>query len=176
MTRTLVAAVLVVAAVAALDAVLGFGVAGRAADATPQGRTESSGLVRGREHAFTLAGDRVRDRVLRNGREYLSAEAIAGAFPLPVEGPVDVAHLAVAPDGTLVLAVWRFPSGRPMETALEFWRGQRAVGAFGVPPGFVAGGLGFSPDARLVATFGPDGELRGVFDREGRRHPASLAR
>ena len=169
------AAVLVVAAAAALDVVLGFVPAKRAAGEISETPTESSGLVRGRDHAFTLAGDRVRNRVLRDGREYLSPEAIAAAFPLPVGGVVDIANLAVAPDGTLVLAVWRFPSGRPMRTALEFWRGRRPVGGFGVPPGHVAGGLAFSPDARLVATFGPNGDLRGVFDREGRRRPTPLA-
>ena len=168
-------AVLALAATAAVDVVLGFAPS-KATGTDSTGRASaSSALVPGRDHGFTLAGRRMRNRVLRAGREHLGPEAVASAFPLPIEGPIAIANLAVAPDGTLVLAVWRFPSGRPMATALEFWRDRRAIGGFGVPPGHVAGGLAFSPDGQLVATFGPHGDLRGVFDRRGRRvtHHAS---
>ncbi|MDQ4081966.1 MAG: hypothetical protein M3123_03645, partial [Actinomycetota bacterium] len=101
--------------------------------------------------------------------EYLSRDAVARAFPVRVEGPLDISKVAVAPDGTLVLAVYRFPADRPAQGALEFWRGRTLLSAFPVPPGYFGGGLAFNRDGSLVATFSYDGQLRGVFDRRGRR-------
>ena len=118
---------------------------------------------------FEGAGPYLHNRVERNGREYLSAEAIEAAFPVPVDGPLDISKIAVAPDGTLVLAVYRFPAEGEAHGALEVWDRRRLVSAFPVPSGYFGGGLGFSGDAKLIATFSYDGAVRGVFDRSGRR-------
>ncbi|MDQ3858831.1 MAG: hypothetical protein M3327_10365, partial [Actinomycetota bacterium] len=127
---------------------------------------------------FVAAGPRLPDRVLRRGRGYLSSEAIAAAFPATVRGPVHVAQLAASASGILALGVYRFPSSQPMQGAIELWRGRRLVGAFPVPSGYFGGGIALDRDGALVATFSPDGTLRGIFDWTGRRHDglaASLA-
>jgi hypothetical protein len=170
-TKIVVAAVFVLAAAAAGDAVRGAGgderrVGEDATETSVQARTR---LVPGSARDFVADGAFLRTRVLRSGREYLGAEAIAKAFPAPVGGPFDIAELAVAPDDTLVLAIYRFPAQGEPRNALEFWRARKLVGAFSVPPGYFGGGLEFSRDGRLVAMFSHEGRLRGVFDRRGRR-------
>jgi hypothetical protein len=164
-TRALVGAVLVLAAAAATDALRDPGEDG-AAPRAPESERRLAGRL---GSLFRPAGPRLEDRVLYAGREYLGPDAIAAAFPSQVGGPVHVAKLAVARDGTLALGVYRFPSGRPFEGAVELWRRRRLVGAFPVPNGSFGGGLALSRDARYVATFSHDGRLRGVFDRRGRR-------
>jgi hypothetical protein len=168
-TRILVAAVVLLAAAAAGDAF-------RRSDAEtsrPLPRARSPGdeqvLVGQLRSLFQPGGRRLDDRVLYAGRQYLGPEAIADAFPSDVRGPIHVAKLAVARDGTLALGVYRFPSGQPFEGAVELWRRRRLVGAFRVPNGFFGGGLALSRDGRYVATFSYDRQLRGVFDRRGRR-------
>ena len=99
---------------------------------------------------------------------------MAGAFPVVRSGLVDIAHVAVAPDGTLVLAVWRFPWTGGVRTALQLWRKGRLVAAFPVPPGSFAGGLGFSADGRLVATYSSDRRSAKLFDRSGRLESSVL--
>ena len=175
--RLVVIAVFVLAAAAAGDAFRGGGSGGEPTATPPhEARQERSsvrnpaqGFVLPRESRFEGDGRFLHQRVLRAGREYLSAEAIEKAFPGEDIGPIDVSKIAVAPDGTLALAVYRFPNGRPAAGALLFWRGRELVGSFAVPPGHFGGGLAFSADGDLVALFSHDGALRGVYDRHGRR-------
>ena len=124
--KAIVVALALLAAVAAADAVR------PAPGSAPEARGRAAALEPGRERAgIELVGGRVGDvraagtylrkRVVRDGRTYLSEEAVADAFPLPLEGPFDIAHVAVAPDGTLVLAVYGFsPYGRA-RGAIELW-------------------------------------------------------
>jgi len=169
--RFLVVAVFVLAAAAAGDAFRGEpgrvaalerpAVEERATVAPPR-------LVLGKANRFRAVGPFLNKRVLRAGKEHLPAEAVEAAFPGDVAGPLDISKVAVAPDGTLVLAVYRFPLGRPAVGALQFWRDRRLLSAFEVPTGYFGGGLAFSRDGRLVALFSHDGGLRGVYDRGGR--------
>lgn len=169
--RLVVVAVFVLAAAAAGDAFRGGGAEEAArGTAEPDGPARATRLVVGNRHPFVAAGPFLQKRVLRRGREFLSAEAVERAFPGGVEGPLDISKVAVAPDRTLVLAVYRFPPGRPAVGALQFWRDRSVVGAFQVPPGFFGGGLAFNHDGSLVALFSHDGQLRGVYDRHGRRY------
>ena len=175
--RVLVCAVVVLAAAAAADAFRagGDGALDREADRRPVEERRGPRLAFGAGE-FVPAGRRLNDRVLRGDAEYLSADAIADAFPAPVGGPIDVAQLAAAPNGTLALGIYRFPSAQPAQGAVEVWADGRLVGAFTVPPGYFGGGLALTPDGRTIATFAHDGTLRGVFDREGRRLPGLDAR
>ena len=177
--RAVVVALALLVAVAALDAFR----PGR--DDAPRERVARSApedtgpdapldLVPGRVGEVRAAGTYLRKRVVRDGRPYLSEDAVADAFPLPLEGPFDIAHVAVAPDGTLVLAVYGFsPYGRA-RGAIELWRGREPLGAFVVPSGSFGGGLAFSRDGELIATFGRSGDLSGVFDRRGREVSAAV--
>lgn len=177
--RLVVLAVLVLAAAAAGDAMRGTGREAR--DAAPDRGAARAGasepparqvFVLPRQGRFEGDGRFLHRRVLRGGREYLSAEAIERAFPGDDRGPIDVSKIAVAPDGTLVLAVYRFPNGRPAIGALLLWRGRELVGSFAVRPGDFGGGLAFSRRGDLIALFSHDGALRGVYDRSGRRFDA----
>jgi hypothetical protein len=160
---------LVVLAAAAIgDAVRGVTRGADDPSAAEAARSPTVRLVRTNAPRFSAAGPYLKKRVLRDGREYLSAEAVEAAFPVPVEGPIDIAKLAVAQDGTLALAVYRFPPQGDARGAVELWKGQRPVGAFGVPSGYFGGGLALNRDGTLVATFSYDGQLRGIFDRQGR--------
>jgi hypothetical protein len=167
--RLVVAAVVVLAAVAAVDGLrrAGSGERGeaRAADVGPP----VGGVVPGEALGHVAVGSFTRTSVVREGREVLGAAEIAAAFPVLREGTIDIAHVAAAPDGTLVLAVWRFPWSGGMRPALELWRDGRLVAAFSVPPGSFAGGLGFSADGTLVATYSSDRRTATLFDRSGRR-------
>jgi hypothetical protein len=166
-TRAIVLAVGVLAAVAVADAVRTG--PGDPASAPPARlAAEGEPLVEGRDAGFREDGPYLSTRVMSAGREYLSADAVADAFPVPVEGPHDISELAVAPDGTLVLAVYRLPTRGAARGALELWRGRRLVGAFAVPAGSLGGGLRFSRDGKLVATLSRDGNVAAVFDRGGR--------
>jgi hypothetical protein len=169
MTKIVVAAVLLLAAAAVADAVRDL--------ARPDARTvapEARSLQRARlvptdAARFTAAGGYLKKRILRDGREYLSADAIEDAFPVPVEGPIDISKVAVAPNGILVLAVYRFPPQGEARGGIEVWKGPAPIGGFGVPSGYFGGGLAVNRDGSLVATFSYDGQLRGIFDRRGRR-------
>ena len=78
---------------------------------------------------------------LRYGREYLSTEAIDAAFPGPDRGePFDISHLATAPDGTLALAIYRFPAKKPVEAWRRAVARGRLLAAFQVPAGSFGGG------------------------------------
>lgn len=163
--RLVVLGVLVIAAVAAADAFRAHG----AAHVASSGRTqEGAELIGPPAPEYVAEGEMTRTHILRGGRVYLSADEIDAAFPAPLDGlPFDVAHLAVAPDGTLALAVYKFPPTGPIRVAVELWRDRALVNAFTVPSGSFGGGLGFAADGRLVATVSPDGRSALLFRRDG---------
>ena len=135
----------------------------------PRERTTTHALV-GPAPEYVAKGEGMRTRVDRRGRAYLTEAEIDDAFPAPLEGvPFDIAHTAVAPDGTLALAVYKLPSTGPIRAAVELWRSGRLVSAFNVPTGAFGGGLGFTADGRNIATVTPDGLTAVLFSREGER-------
>ena len=104
MTRLLLAAVVVLVAVAAADAIRRDGKE-RTVSAAP-GRSAAEPVVQRSSSGYIAVGALTRKRVLHHGREYLSAEAIDAAFPSLESGePFDITHLATASDGTLALAI-----------------------------------------------------------------------
>jgi hypothetical protein len=165
-SRLVILAVLVLAAVAAADSFR----AEANERVVPQQRTQGQRLVGNPAPEYVAEGENMRTEVSRRGREYLSAAEIDAAFPAPLEGlPFDIAHLAVAPDGTLALAVYKLPTTGPIRAAIELWRRGELVNAFNVPTGTFGGGLGFTVDGRAVATVTPDGNTAVLFSREGER-------
>jgi hypothetical protein len=166
-TRLVVAAVLVVAVVGAADAVR-RSVSEQVVERPPERPTPLL-LLRGDAEGFSAVGPFTRTSVVREGREVLTAAQVDAAFPAPFPGePFDIAHVAVAPDGTLVLAVYKFPYHEPARAAIELWRGNELVGAFPVPDGSFAAGLGFSADGELVGMYSPERQAT-LYDRAGRR-------
>jgi hypothetical protein len=169
--KLVVVAVLVIAAVAAADGVRRAS-SERAATQGPEARTEPvARLVAGHPRGFVAVSDGLtRTRVVRAGEEVLGEQAIDAAFPAPLEGVhFDVAHVAVAPDGTLVLAIYKFPRPGRVQAGIELWRGKRLVGAFPVPAGSFGRGIGFDEGGDLVATFSRGDRKATLFDRAGRR-------
>jgi hypothetical protein len=167
MSRLLVVAVLSLAALAAADALRDTASSEPPAPRAAEPRQRAT-LVRAPALPYTTDGPYLKKRVLYAGREYLSAEAVEEAFPVEVEGPLDISRMSVAPDGTVVLAVYRFPLHGPARGAIELWHRRRLVAAFPVPTGYFGGGVAVSRDARYVATFSYDGQIRGIYDRTGR--------
>jgi hypothetical protein len=168
MTRLLLAAVVVLVAVAAADAIRPDGKE-RTVSAAP-GRSAAEAAVQRSSSGYIAVGALTRERVLHHGREYLSAEAIDAAFPSLESGePFDITHLATASDGTLALAIYRFPAKEPVEAAVELWREGRLLAAFQIPAGSFGGGLGFADGGRLVATLLADGHSVVLFTRTGKR-------
>lgn len=174
MNRLVVIAVFVLAAVATADA---FRSPPREQEAAGSGFGTEPVVVHHASSNIVAVGEVRRRRVFRNGREYLSEDAVDAAFPAPLEGiPFDIAYVAAAEDGTLALGVYKFPSNEPAQAAIELWRDRELVGAFLVPEGIFAGGLGFADEGRLVATLSSDGLLVHLFTRRGRpagRQPAT---
>lgn len=165
-SRLVILGVLVLAAVAAADSFRGD----PKDRPLSSGRTEGQRLVGNPVPEYVASGESTRTRITRRGREYLTAAQIDAAFPAPLEGvPFDVAHLAVAPDGTLALAVYKLPATGPIRAAVELWREGELLSAFIVPTGTFGGGLGFTADGRAVATVTPDGNSAVLFSREGER-------
>ena len=173
MTRLVVIAVLVLAAVATADAFR----AGSRERVTPTAAAQPQQVVVHRVSSGLVAvGSLTRKRVLRNGREYLSAEQVDAAFPAPLTGvPFDIAYVAGAPDGTVALGIHKFPPAGPVRAAIELWRNGRLVSAFPVRPGVLGGGLGFAEEGRYVAALSPDGLFVHVFTRDGRPAGTSSA-
>jgi hypothetical protein len=174
MSKLVVIAVLLLAALATADAFR----------ASPRERVVASRevlreplIVHRSSSGLVPAGVFTRKRVLENGREYLSAEAVDAAFPADLEGaPLDIAYVARAADGVVALGIYKFPYSAPVRAGIELWRGHTLAGAFEVPPGAFAGGLGFAEEGRLVATLSSDGLLVHLFTRSGRsagRQPAT---
>lgn len=169
-TKLVVAAVLVIAAVAVADGVRSDPEEPPVGASPAQTSPAEPTVVRGSSGPYRADGGYLKSRVLFAGRPHLSEEQIAQAFPAVVAAYdlFDIRALALAPDGTLVVGVYEFPAGRPARAAIELWRGRELVGAFGVLPGALAGGLGFSGDGSLIAAFSADGQEAMLFDREGR--------
>jgi hypothetical protein len=167
--KLVVAAVLLLALAAITDAVRPH--PAESAQAQPGGSVATPVVHPQSSSGFTAGGTIAHTRVLRFGREFLGAEAIRSAFPVPLYGAAfDIAHLAARPDGTLVLAIYAFPQGRPASDGIEIWRNGQLEGAFEVPIGSFGGGIGFAADGRLVAALAGDGMLVSLFTRSG--HPA----
>jgi hypothetical protein len=170
-TKLVVAAVFVIAAVALADVVRG---PGRERPAEPEAAGAGPvrvALERGEAGRFSIDGGYLGERVLRDGEDYLGHRQIADAFPglTGSDSIFDVRDVALAPNGTLVLAVIHFPATRPATAALELWRGRELVGAFGVLPGSLSGGLGFTAEGRLlIAAFSADGRRATLYDWAGR--------
>jgi len=168
MTRLLLAAVVVLVAVAAADAIRSQ--SKERAVSAAAGPSVAQASVHRSSSGYVAVGAFTRKRVLHHGREYLSSETIDDAFPNVESGePFDISHLAAAPDGTLALAIYRFPAKQPVEAAVELWRARRLLAAFPVPAGSFGGGLGFADEGRLVATLLSDGHSVVLFTRSGKR-------
>jgi hypothetical protein len=173
-SKLVVIAVLVLAALAAADAYR----AGPRERAIDVPEAASSPVVVHRATSGLIAvGEFTRKRVLKNGREYLSAEQVDSAFPSELEGiPYDITYVASASDGTVALGIYTFPYGSPARALIQLWQGHSLKRVFRVPEGAFAGGLGFAEDGRLVATLSSDGLLVHLFTRDGNpagRQPAT---
>jgi hypothetical protein len=167
MPRLIVLGVVVLAAAAAVDAIKRQSPE-RAS--TQPGPTQPAGRLLGEDPTeYVAGGRRMRTRVLRNGREYLSREALDKAFPVPAEGILDIAHLASAPDGTLAVAIYKFPGTGGIRRGVELWQRGRLMSAFAVPPGSFGNGLAFAADGELVAVLPARDRPPIFFDRLGRR-------
>jgi hypothetical protein len=116
-------------------------------------------------------GRLTRTRVVRQGEEVLSSRQIDEAFRVPFEegGTFDVADLAVAPDGTIAVALHEFPAAGSVQSGIELWQGDRLLASFEVAPGSFAGGIAFTDDGKLLAAF--EQGRRGVtaYDMSGRQ-------
>jgi hypothetical protein len=165
MTRLVVVAVLVLAAVAAADTIRPGGVEDRAS--APAGGGE---LIRHfTTPDFALAGSPIHNRVLFRGREYLSADEIKEAFPAPLPGAFyEIAHLASKPDGTVVLAIYGFPAGGEPADAIQVWKDGKLEASFRVSPGTFGGGIGFADEGRLIGALSPNRLVVTLFTHDGR--------
>lgn len=168
MTRLVVAGVVVLALVAIADTLRPK--SNRKADAQAANPVLAQATVHPKSSAgFISAGQVTHTRVLRFGREYLSADAIRAGFPVSLRGgSFDIAHLATGSDGVLVLAIYGFPEGLEAVDAIEIWRNRRLESSFTVPIGSFGGGVGFADEGRLVATLSGDGLVVHLFTPEGR--------
>jgi hypothetical protein len=174
MTRLVVAAVLVLAALAAADT---FRAGPKERVTTTSASTWEPVTVHRSTSDLIAVGTFTRKRVLENGREYLGEDAVEAAFPQGLTGiPYDIAYVASAANGTVALGIYAFPYGGPATSVVQLWRGRSLVSAFRVPSGSFAGGIGFAEGGRLVATLSADGLLVHLFTRSGQpagRQPAT---
>ena len=167
MSRIVLVAVVVLAAIATAD---GFRPGGKDERITQPSGFAAHDVDHRSTSGYLAVGAYTRKEVLRHGREYLTSDSVDAAFPSPDAGePFDISHLATAPDGTLALAIYRFPAKKPAQAGIELWRQGRLLDAFQVPAGAFGGGLGFADDGRLVATLLADGHSVVLFTREGKR-------
>ena len=166
MTRLVLVAVVVLAAIAAADSLRPGGKEKVVSTAQP---AAAPTVVHRASSGYLAVGPFMHKEVLRHGQEYLSSTSVDSAFPSPDTGePFDISHLATAPDGTLAVAVYRFPAKEPAQAAIELWREGRLLDAFEVPAGAFGGGLGFADEGRLVATLLSDGHSVLLFTRQGK--------
>jgi hypothetical protein len=170
-TKAVVAGVVLLAVIAAADAVQQTGEdRATAAAGRPEARLTSWRIDRGPTPCRSLvlgACGRyfVQDGgVTRDGRGYLDRRALAAAFPDASEVQVDAYRVARARDGTLAVAVID-AYGRG---AVEVWSGRSLAGSFRVPARSFAAGLGWSPAGDLVATY-PRRGAPVLYDRRGHR-------
>jgi hypothetical protein len=174
MTRAVVAAVLVLAAVAAADAIRSASPG--TASTTPETRITLNphGLIRD-DRSQPITRRFIETHALRPRRVVLTPEQIDAAFPARLSGRLQIRDIAIAPDGTVVVAAVRFPRGLLPRGALEFWRDGRLAGAFTLAAAKLSpGGLGFSSNGRFVAVYSRDRTRATLFDRRGNA-VASLA-
>lgn len=156
--RLVVIGVAALAAIAAADAVRGWGTGAErkllTAVPPPAVLRDAGGFV---------AAGKPLTRVLHKGRLYLTAEQIDDAFPPPLEGVLfAIGHVASTPDGTVALAIYNFGTAGPPTNVIELWRDGRLLDAFPVPPGTFGGGIGFTRDGRLGAR-APRGDRTTIF-------------
>jgi hypothetical protein len=174
MTKLVVAAVLVLAALAAADT-FRAGPKERVV-ATSVSSWEPVTVHRATSNLIAV-GVFTRKRVLENGREYLGEDDVEAAFPEGLRGnPYDIAYVARAANGTVALGIHTFPYGGPATSVVQLWRDRSLVSAFRVPSGSFAGGIGFAEEGRLVATLSADGLLVHLFTHSGQpagRQPAT---
>jgi hypothetical protein len=173
-SKLVVIAVLILAALAAADA---FRAGPRERRITASEAASGAVVVHHATSGLIAVGAFTRKHVLKNGREYLSAEQVDSALPSELEGiPYDITYVASASDGTVALGIYTFPYGSPARALIQLWQGHSLEGTFRVPEGAFAGGLGFAEDGRLVATLSSDGLLVHLFTRDGKpagRKPAT---
>jgi hypothetical protein len=174
MTKLVVAAVLVLAALAAADT---FRAGPKERMVAASDETSEPVTVHRATSNLIAVGEFTRKRVLENGHEYLGEDAVEEAFPQGLRSvPYDIAYVARAANGTVALAIYAFPYGGPATSVVQLWRGRSLVSAFRVPSGAFAGGIGFAEEGRLVATLSADGLLVHLFTRSGQpagRQPAT---
>jgi hypothetical protein len=170
MTKLVVIAVLLLAALATADAF-------RPRAATSAGDELTGAPSNGRivhpttSSGFSPGGETIANRVLLNGREYLSPREIAEAFPRTLPGALfSIAHLAAREDGTLIIAIYGFPGAGEAADGIEIWQNKQLEASFLVPVGSFGGGIGFAAEGRLVAGLSGDGLVVHLFTRRG--HPA----
>jgi hypothetical protein len=169
MTKLVVIAVLALAALATADAFRTRAATSAAgSESTPAPPKER--IVHPKTSSgFSAGGKNVHNRVLLNGREYLSPRQLAAAFPTPLPGALfSIAHLAADEDGTLVVAIYGFPGAGEAADGIEIWRHGRLESSFLVPVGTFGGGIGFAAEGRLVAGLSGDGLVVHLFTRRGR--------
>jgi hypothetical protein len=174
MTKLVLAAVLVLAALAAADTF-------RAGPKERVVATSVSSWEQVTVHRATskliAVGAFTRKRVLENGREYLGEDDVEAALPEGLRrNPYDIAYVARAANGTVALGIYVFPYGGPATSVVQLWRDRSLVSAFRVPSGSFAGGIGFAEEGRLVATLSADGLLVHLFTHSGQpagRQPAT---
>jgi hypothetical protein len=167
-SRLLAAATVGLVLVATADALRTALARDRRGPSSSPATTAAQLVVLGRTAGLRPAGRPFRTRVVRGGgRLYLSQSAVVSAFPSG-DGPIDIDDLSVSPDGTLVLAVRRFPVVGPWRSALELWRGRRLVAAVPVGAGAFAGGIVFAAGGRAIAALDVRGRPTWI-DATGRR-------
>jgi hypothetical protein len=171
-TKLLVAALALIGALAAADAIRdAVGEQRTASDArSPEGRITRWRIDRGPTPCRSLVpGACGRYLVLdggvtRDGRPYLRRGMLDAAFPGGAVAGVQAYRVADSRDGTLAVAV-RDGLGRG---AVEVWRRRLLVGSFRVPPRAFAAGLGWTPGGDLVAMY-PRRGAPVLYDLEGTR-------
>jgi hypothetical protein len=130
-SKLVVIAVLVLAALAAADA---FRAGPHERPIAVSEAALSPVVVHRATSGLIAVGAFTRKRVLKNGREYLSAEQVNSAFPSELEGiPYDITYVARASDGTIALGIYTFPYGSPARALIQLWQGHSLEGTFRVP-------------------------------------------
>ena len=149
-SRVVVAAVAVLLAVAAVDAIRSDG----------GGREEPARAER--------TGYRIDLQSSRDATS-LPVRTLRRAFPGPTPSILAVSKVAVAPDDVAAVALSHVPGGdRRSRAAIELWDGNSLLRAFAVPPGSFSLGMWFVDGGDAIATIGWDERAR-LYDRDGRR-------
>src|SRR4029450_10250748 len=111
MSKLVVAAALVLAALAAADP---FRASPSEREVVATSPVSEPVVVHRASSGLIAVGQFTRKSVLKNGREDLSANEIEAGFPVDLKGPpYDIAYVAGASDGTVALGIYKFPYGGP---------------------------------------------------------------